>query len=112
MTTLGAVCLPQLPPEQLRNVAVAAQAAGLDELWLWEDCFWGGAVPAGRGDAHRLVVHLAVVGRDAVHTAAAVRGLAEAGADTVILQPSPEQADLDHFERFVRFAAEQVRPLL
>jgi alkanesulfonate monooxygenase SsuD/methylene tetrahydromethanopterin reductase-like flavin-dependent oxidoreductase (luciferase family) len=46
MTTLGAVCLPQVPPEQLRNVAVAADAAGLDELWLWEDCFWGGAVPA------------------------------------------------------------------
>jgi alkanesulfonate monooxygenase SsuD/methylene tetrahydromethanopterin reductase-like flavin-dependent oxidoreductase (luciferase family) len=46
MTTLGVVCLPQMPPEQLRNVAVAADAAGLEELWLWEDCFWGGAVPA------------------------------------------------------------------
>ena len=46
MTTLGVVCLPQVPPEQLRNVAVAAEAVGLDELWLWEDCFWGGAVPA------------------------------------------------------------------
>jgi alkanesulfonate monooxygenase SsuD/methylene tetrahydromethanopterin reductase-like flavin-dependent oxidoreductase (luciferase family) len=266
MTTLGAVCLPQVPPEQLRNVAVAAEAAGLDELWLWEDCFWGGAVPAcaamlawttrlrvgigvlpvplrsvattamdaamlhrlfpdrviigvghgiqswmrqngaapqspmtllseyltslrallaggrvtadgryvhledvalewppaaapsvlvgatgprslrlsgeaadgtilvagtgpdevrharvliaegqaaaGRGDAHQLVVHLGVVGRDATHTAAAVRGLAESGADTVVLQPSPDETDLDHFEGFVRFAAEQVRPLL
>jgi alkanesulfonate monooxygenase SsuD/methylene tetrahydromethanopterin reductase-like flavin-dependent oxidoreductase (luciferase family) len=46
MTTLGVVCLPHTPPQQLRNVAVAADAAGLDELWLWEDCFWGGAVPA------------------------------------------------------------------
>jgi alkanesulfonate monooxygenase SsuD/methylene tetrahydromethanopterin reductase-like flavin-dependent oxidoreductase (luciferase family) len=46
MTTLGVVCLPQVPPEQLRNVAVAADGAGLEELWLWEDCFWGGAVPA------------------------------------------------------------------
>lgn len=46
MMTLGAVCLPQVPPERLRSVAVAADAAGLDELWLWEDCFWGGAVPA------------------------------------------------------------------
>jgi alkanesulfonate monooxygenase SsuD/methylene tetrahydromethanopterin reductase-like flavin-dependent oxidoreductase (luciferase family) len=46
MTTLGIVCLPQVKPEQLRSVAVAADAAGLDELWLWEDCFWGGAVPA------------------------------------------------------------------
>ncbi|HEX4094343.1 MAG TPA: LLM class flavin-dependent oxidoreductase [Trebonia sp.] len=266
MTTLGAVCLPQVPPEQLRNVAVAADAAGLDELWLWEDCFWGGAVPvcaamlawttrlrvgigvlpvplrtvtttamdaamlhrlfpdrvtigvghgiqswmrqngvapqspmtlmseylaalrallagakvtadgryvqledvalewapaaappvlvgaigprtlrlsgeaadgtvlvsgigpdevrrareliaegqaaAGRSDAHRLAVHLQVADRDAAQVAADVRGLGEAGADTVILQPSPEQADLDDFERFVRFAAEQVRPLL
>jgi len=46
MTTLGAVCLPMVPPEQLRRLAVTADAAGLDELWLWEDCFWGGAVPA------------------------------------------------------------------
>jgi alkanesulfonate monooxygenase SsuD/methylene tetrahydromethanopterin reductase-like flavin-dependent oxidoreductase (luciferase family) len=266
MTTLGVVCLPQVPPEQLRNVAVAADAAGLDELWLWEDCFWGGAVPAcaaalawttrlragigvlpvplrtiattamdaamlyrlfpgrvtvgvghgvqswmrqngaavqspvtllseylaslrallagdrvtadgryvhledvalewpppaapsvlagatgprtlrlsgeaadgtilvagtspddvrharaliaegqaaaGRDDAHRLVVYLRVVGRDAAQVAASARDLAGAGADAVILQPSPEEADLDHFERFVRFAAEQVRPLV
>jgi alkanesulfonate monooxygenase SsuD/methylene tetrahydromethanopterin reductase-like flavin-dependent oxidoreductase (luciferase family) len=27
-------------------VAVAADEAGLDELWLWEDCFWGGGVAA------------------------------------------------------------------
>lgn len=39
MTALGAVFLPQLPPERLRSVAVAADEAGLEELWLWEDCF-------------------------------------------------------------------------
>ena len=39
MTTVGAVFLPQLPPERLRAVAAAADEAGLDELWLWEDCF-------------------------------------------------------------------------
>jgi alkanesulfonate monooxygenase SsuD/methylene tetrahydromethanopterin reductase-like flavin-dependent oxidoreductase (luciferase family) len=39
MTTLGAVFLPQLPPERLRSVAEAADGAGLEELWLWEDCF-------------------------------------------------------------------------
>jgi alkanesulfonate monooxygenase SsuD/methylene tetrahydromethanopterin reductase-like flavin-dependent oxidoreductase (luciferase family) len=44
MTTLGAVCIPQVPPERLREVARAAEDAGLDELWLWEDCFWGGGV--------------------------------------------------------------------
>jgi len=39
MTTLGAVFLPQRPPEQLRDVARAADEAGLEQLWLWEDCF-------------------------------------------------------------------------
>jgi alkanesulfonate monooxygenase SsuD/methylene tetrahydromethanopterin reductase-like flavin-dependent oxidoreductase (luciferase family) len=39
MTTLGTVFLPQLPPERLRDVARAADDAGLEELWLWEDCF-------------------------------------------------------------------------
>jgi len=44
MTTLAATCLPQVPPERLRTVAVAAEESGLAELWLWEDCFWGGAM--------------------------------------------------------------------
>jgi alkanesulfonate monooxygenase SsuD/methylene tetrahydromethanopterin reductase-like flavin-dependent oxidoreductase (luciferase family) len=44
MTMLGAACVPQVPPERLREVARAAEDAGLDELWLWEDCFWGGGV--------------------------------------------------------------------
>jgi alkanesulfonate monooxygenase SsuD/methylene tetrahydromethanopterin reductase-like flavin-dependent oxidoreductase (luciferase family) len=39
MTALGAVFRPQLPPERLRGVARAADQAGLEELWLWEDCF-------------------------------------------------------------------------
>jgi alkanesulfonate monooxygenase SsuD/methylene tetrahydromethanopterin reductase-like flavin-dependent oxidoreductase (luciferase family) len=39
MTTLGAVFRPQLPPERLRSVARAAEDAGLEQLWLWEDCF-------------------------------------------------------------------------
>src|ERR1700733_6782620 len=44
MTILAATCRPQVPPEQLRTVARAAQESGLAELWLWEDCFWGGAM--------------------------------------------------------------------
>jgi alkanesulfonate monooxygenase SsuD/methylene tetrahydromethanopterin reductase-like flavin-dependent oxidoreductase (luciferase family) len=39
VTTIGAVFLPQLPPERLRPVAEAADKAGLAQLWLWEDCF-------------------------------------------------------------------------
>jgi len=38
-TGLGAVFLPQLPPERLRGMVHAAEASGLEELWLWEDCF-------------------------------------------------------------------------
>jgi alkanesulfonate monooxygenase SsuD/methylene tetrahydromethanopterin reductase-like flavin-dependent oxidoreductase (luciferase family) len=44
MTILAATCLPQVPPERLREVARAGEEAGLAELWLWEDCFWGGAM--------------------------------------------------------------------
>src|SRR5262245_51537759 len=46
MTTIGAVFTPSLPPERLRDVARAADSAGLDELWLWEDCFREGGVSA------------------------------------------------------------------
>jgi alkanesulfonate monooxygenase SsuD/methylene tetrahydromethanopterin reductase-like flavin-dependent oxidoreductase (luciferase family) len=44
MTALGAVLLPQLPSERLRDVARTADDAGLEELWLWEDCFWGSGI--------------------------------------------------------------------
>ncbi|MGI8868326.1 MAG: LLM class flavin-dependent oxidoreductase [Mycobacteriales bacterium] len=44
MTTVGAVFLPHLPPERLREVARAADRAGLPELWLWEDCFREGGI--------------------------------------------------------------------
>lgn len=46
MTTLGAISLPQNPPETLRDIARAADRAGLEELWLWEDCFLGGGISA------------------------------------------------------------------
>ncbi|MFJ9725474.1 LLM class flavin-dependent oxidoreductase [Streptomyces sp. NPDC101209] len=44
MTALGAVFRPQLPPERLRAVAELADRSGLEELWLWEDCFREGGV--------------------------------------------------------------------
>lgn len=46
MTTVGAVFLPQLPPERLLPVARAADQAGLAQLWLWEDCFRESGVAA------------------------------------------------------------------
>ena len=39
MVNLGVIFPPDLAPEQLRPVALAAEESGLDELWLWEDCF-------------------------------------------------------------------------
>ncbi|MFE7275464.1 LLM class flavin-dependent oxidoreductase [Streptomyces sp. NPDC057623] len=46
MTGLGAVFRPQLAPERLRSVARLADSAGLEELWLWEDCFREGGISA------------------------------------------------------------------
>ncbi|MCN9244443.1 LLM class flavin-dependent oxidoreductase [Streptomyces sp. RY43-2] len=46
MTGLGAVFRPQLPPERLRAIARLAEDSGLDELWLWEDCFLEGGISA------------------------------------------------------------------
>jgi len=40
MTALGAVFRPQLAPERLRAVATVADEVGLEQLWLWEDCFY------------------------------------------------------------------------
>jgi len=37
--SLGVVFRPELPPERLRAVVRTADGSGLDELWLWEDCF-------------------------------------------------------------------------
>ncbi len=39
MTVLGAIFSPDQPPEHLKAVARAADAAGLEQLWVWEDCF-------------------------------------------------------------------------
>lgn len=39
MTNLGVIFPPDLPPERLMPVARAADAAGVAQLWVWEDCF-------------------------------------------------------------------------
>ena len=135
MTMLGATCMPQVPPERLREVARAAEDAGLDELWLWEDCFWGGGVSAasavlawtsrlrvgigvlidegrtvaGRTDHHSLVVYRPAAGGDAAAVAGAVRSWTVAGVDTLVLHPTLDDPDP---VGFVRFVAEQIRPLL
>jgi alkanesulfonate monooxygenase SsuD/methylene tetrahydromethanopterin reductase-like flavin-dependent oxidoreductase (luciferase family) len=42
--TIGVTFRPQSPPEKLREVAQSADAAGIAQLWLWEDCFCEGGV--------------------------------------------------------------------
>ena len=44
MVTLAAIFPPTQPPERLSEVAAAADAAGLPELWIWEDCFYEGGI--------------------------------------------------------------------
>ena len=41
---VGVTFRPQLPPERLREVVEAAEAARVAELWLWEDCFLEGGL--------------------------------------------------------------------
>ena len=36
---LGFAITPDLPPERFRPLAREVESAGLDELWVWEDCF-------------------------------------------------------------------------
>lgn len=64
MVGLGAIFPPQLPPEQLLPTARAAEAAGLEQVWLWEDCFFEsglGAAAAALGATERLVVGVGVM---------------------------------------------------
>jgi alkanesulfonate monooxygenase SsuD/methylene tetrahydromethanopterin reductase-like flavin-dependent oxidoreductase (luciferase family) len=42
--TLGVIFHPKFPPETLGEYARRAEAAGFDELWLWDDCFLPGAL--------------------------------------------------------------------
>jgi alkanesulfonate monooxygenase SsuD/methylene tetrahydromethanopterin reductase-like flavin-dependent oxidoreductase (luciferase family) len=42
--TTGVVFRPQSPPEELRAAVEHAESAGVDELWLWEDCFLQGGL--------------------------------------------------------------------
>ena len=64
MTTLGVIFPPDQPPERLRPVALAADAAGLEQLWLWEDCFYESGIAAAAavlGWTERLVVGIGLL---------------------------------------------------
>jgi alkanesulfonate monooxygenase SsuD/methylene tetrahydromethanopterin reductase-like flavin-dependent oxidoreductase (luciferase family) len=60
---IGYVIRPEHPPEDLPAIARRVEAAGFDELWLWEDCFWAGGiatVSAALAATERLVVGLGI----------------------------------------------------
>ena len=42
--SFGVIFHPSFPPEMLVDYARRAEGGGFDELWLWEDCFWVGAL--------------------------------------------------------------------
>jgi len=39
MATVGVIFQPSFPPERLRAAAQRAERAGIEELWVFEDCF-------------------------------------------------------------------------
>lgn len=41
---IGVVFRPDRSPDALPGTAAAAQRAGIDEIWLWEDCFLQGGI--------------------------------------------------------------------
>jgi alkanesulfonate monooxygenase SsuD/methylene tetrahydromethanopterin reductase-like flavin-dependent oxidoreductase (luciferase family) len=43
---IGVVFRPQLAPERLRTFVTLADEVGLDDVWLWEDCFLEGGLTA------------------------------------------------------------------
>jgi alkanesulfonate monooxygenase SsuD/methylene tetrahydromethanopterin reductase-like flavin-dependent oxidoreductase (luciferase family) len=43
---IGVVFRPDFRPDTLRQTALAAEHAGVAELWLWEDCFFQGGIAA------------------------------------------------------------------
>jgi alkanesulfonate monooxygenase SsuD/methylene tetrahydromethanopterin reductase-like flavin-dependent oxidoreductase (luciferase family) len=60
-TRTGVVFRPQSPPEDLQAVVTSADEAGVDELWLWEDCFLeGGLTSAAAALAWSTRVHVGV----------------------------------------------------
>jgi alkanesulfonate monooxygenase SsuD/methylene tetrahydromethanopterin reductase-like flavin-dependent oxidoreductase (luciferase family) len=44
LPSLGVIFHPSFPPETLAAYARRAEAAGFDELWLWDDCFLPGGL--------------------------------------------------------------------
>jgi alkanesulfonate monooxygenase SsuD/methylene tetrahydromethanopterin reductase-like flavin-dependent oxidoreductase (luciferase family) len=92
---LGVVIRPEREPETLVGEARRAEAAGYDELWLWEDCFGAGGIAAtatALAVTERIVVGLGIMpapARNAAFAAMEVAALAR-------LHPGRVHAGLGH----------------
>ena len=89
-TALGFVVRPEHPPEELPAIAARVEAAGFDELWLWEDCFFAGGVAttaAALAATSRLRVGLGIMPapvRNAAFAAMEIAALASAHPGRVL----------------------------
>lgn len=62
--SIGVVFPPWYPPEQLRDAVRAAEESGIDQLWLWEDCFKESGIAAAAASlawTERLTVAIGLV---------------------------------------------------
>ena len=81
-TTFGVMFRRERPPEELQPFARFVQTAGLDELWIVEDCFWAAglsAVTAALAATETLTVGLGIapaVARNPAITAMEMAGIA------------------------------------
>jgi alkanesulfonate monooxygenase SsuD/methylene tetrahydromethanopterin reductase-like flavin-dependent oxidoreductase (luciferase family) len=104
---VGVVFRPQLPPERLHEFVVSAESAGLDDVWLWEDCFFEGGLTsatAALGWTTSLRVGLglmpvplrnpALAAMEIATLARLFRSFAEAGASTVVLRSTADDPDV------------------
>ena len=92
MVTLAAIFPPTQAPERLGAVAAAADSAGLEQLWIWEDCF----AESGIATAAAIL-------------AATRRVTVGIGATHVAVNAAEDDADL---KRFAGFLAREVSPLV
>ncbi|MXP23456.1 LLM class flavin-dependent oxidoreductase [Gordonia sp. HNM0687] len=63
-TTVGVVFRPEFTPELLPGAARTADEVGLDELWIFEDCFLNGGISAAAvalANSRRLTVAIGVL---------------------------------------------------
>ena len=80
--TVGAICRPQNAPERMLQCAIDADAAGLAELWLWEDCFLEGGLSSAAailGAARHLTVGVGLVPMPLRNVAIAAMEIAKIG---------------------------------